>query len=207
MEKESGNPFAHKARDKIYKIIFENTQDCIFCKDRDFKYTHANPAMLRLLNSEETDIIGKTPEEVFGKEAASIISEVDLSVLEGETVDTVRALTIDNRYYLFRTIQIPIFDDKGRISGICGFVRDVTERMKADSILHLQSDLSIEFSKAVGLEDVLKCLIEHLLKIEFVDVGGIYLRGRDTGALDLVIHQGLPDAFVATGSHYDAESP
>lgn len=79
--------------------------------------------------------------------------------------------------------------------------------MKVESILRLQRDLSIEFCKSIGLKDVLQCLIHHILRIEYVDAGGIYMRNQNSGALDLVMHEGLPDAFVTVVAHYNSDSP
>ncbi len=195
----------NQKHETTYRIISEQAQDCIFCKDTDLKYTYVNPAMLRLLGCEEADLLGKTSTEVFGSENAEIIQGVDAPVLQGKTVDEVRDLVIDGQPYSFHTVQVPIEDDQGTVTGICGIVRDVTERKQLDDILHLQRDLSLAFSRVVGLDDMLNCLLDHLLKIECIDGGGVYLRNRTTGTFYLAVHQGLSEAFVRVASHYEAD--
>lgn len=193
--------------ESVYRIISEQARDCIFCKDTDLKYTYANPAMLRLLDCEEEELLGKTSVEVFGRQNAEVIQSVDAPVLEGNTVDEVRDLIINDKTLSFHTVQVPMQDAQGRVTGICGIVRDVTQRKQLQDTLQLQRDLSLTFSRTVGLDNVLHCLLDHLLKIECIDAGGVYLRDRVTGAFDLAVHRGLSDDFVRAVSHYDADQP
>lgn len=107
------------------RAVMNAAQDCIFCKDRDLRYTFVNPAMERLLACPAREILGKTAAEVFGAEAARVIDPVDAPVLRGETVNAVRKLAIGEQIRTFHTVQTPIRDANG-IVGLCGIVREVT---------------------------------------------------------------------------------
>jgi len=207
MNEKAGGSITQQARDRLYEAISEQARDSIFCKDRDLRYTYANPAMLKFLGARAADVIGKRPGEVFGEEAAAIIEEVDLPVLQGEVVDEVRRLKVGAREFSLHTIQVPIMGDDGEVSGICGIVRDVTERAQFDGLLRLQRDLSRDLCEALDLQDVLERLLDHAMRIEPIDSAGIYLRDPASGFFDLMAHRGLPEEFIRKTSRYAPDSP
>ncbi|MBW1783546.1 MAG: PAS domain S-box protein, partial [Deltaproteobacteria bacterium] len=117
------------------RLITENARDSIFIKDRNRRYTFANQAMQDLLCLREEDILGKTPEEVFGLQAGSVIREVDDRTFSGETVDETRGLLINNREFIFNTFQKPLAIEDGVVTSIMGMVRDITESKRAEKAL------------------------------------------------------------------------
>jgi PAS domain S-box-containing protein len=118
-----------------YRAITESAQDAIFCKDTSRRYTYCNPAMHALLGLSNGELIGKTPEEVFSAKAAAAIRKVDEATLDGEVVNAVRALPIHGERMTFHTIQVPLRDEEGRISGVTGVVRDVTGQRRIERAL------------------------------------------------------------------------
>ena len=48
------------------RSIFETATECIFIKDSSLRYTLVNPYMANLLQLQESDIAGKTDEQLFG---------------------------------------------------------------------------------------------------------------------------------------------
>ena len=117
------------------RTITDTAVDSIFCKDINRRYTFVNPAMLRLLGCTKTDLIGKVPEEVFDKEDAAIVTEIDERTLNGENVSEVRSLSVAGKPYVFHTIQVPLHDSDGNITGISGIVRDTTDFEQAREAL------------------------------------------------------------------------
>ncbi|MBN2008267.1 PAS domain S-box protein [candidate division KSB1 bacterium] len=118
-----------------FKIITDTAQDSIFIKDTQYNYRFINPAMAALLGSSPENIVGKNTEQVFGKQAAEIIKEVDDQVLQAGIADEVRTLNISDDAITFHTVQVPIKELDGKISGICGIVRNITELQKAKNEL------------------------------------------------------------------------
>ena len=117
------------------RTITDTAVDSIFCKDINQRYTFVNPAMLRLLGCIKANLIGKIPEEVFDKEAAAIVTEIDERTLNGENVSEVRSLSVAGKPYVFHTIQVPLLDSDGNITGISGIVRDTTDFEQAREAL------------------------------------------------------------------------
>lgn len=117
------------------RAFFEGAQDCLFIKDASFRYVQANPAMAALLGRPLEKILGATDEDLFGREAAEQIHRSDLRVLAGETVDEEPAKTLPDGLHHFHTVKVPLRDPEGRVVGLCGIARDVTERKRVQEAL------------------------------------------------------------------------
>ncbi|MHC4214386.1 MAG: PAS domain-containing protein, partial [Planctomycetota bacterium] len=159
-----------RGRDRLLTAIAETSRDSIFCKDSDFKYTFVNSAMERLLAIPASEIIGKTPVEIFGEEAASVIAEVDKLAFEGIIADEVRTLKINKVLHHFHTVQVPLRDDKGKINGICGIVRDLTHSKKAEEALKGKEEQlrTIGDNLPIGMIFQLKLTPDGSLKFTYV---------------------------------------
>jgi PAS domain S-box-containing protein len=115
-----------------FRAIFESAQDCIFLKDRNLKYTHANPSMERLLGLMGSDLIGRTDEEIFDRQTGKHLREIDLRVLRGEIIEEEDSRTINGSRFTFLDIKVPLRTPDGQIIGVCGISRDITERKRAE---------------------------------------------------------------------------
>ncbi len=114
------------------RAIVESAKDSIFVKDRKLRYVMVNPAMERLFELPAEKLLGKSDAELFGKEAGHHIEEVDSRVLQGETVEDVHSETVGDEKKTFHTVKVPLRDASGKISGLCGIARDITEQKKAE---------------------------------------------------------------------------
>ncbi|RPI74264.1 MAG: PAS domain S-box protein, partial [Desulfobacteraceae bacterium] len=79
--------------------------------------------------------------------------------------------------------------------------KDIAERKQAENLANLQRDLAFSLSSTNDLDAALNLLIQTSTKTEGVDCGGIYLVDQSTGCLDLIVHAGLPEAFIERSSH------
>jgi len=109
--------------------------DSIFIKDRQRRYLFVNEAMCRLFQCEAHTLLGRTPEEVFDRESARTVREVDDRTFARETVRETRELTIEGERHIFETIQRPLEEACGEVVTICGFVSDVTARVRTTEAL------------------------------------------------------------------------
>ncbi|RLB65698.1 MAG: hypothetical protein DRI90_01290, partial [Deltaproteobacteria bacterium] len=124
-----------RASEEKHRAITEAALDSIFCKDLDSKYTFVNPAMEQVLGRPATELLGLTPRELFDEQSAIIVEAVDAPVFRGETTNAIRTLNIQSKERTFHTVQVPLRDPTGEITGICGFVRDVTEHKRTEADL------------------------------------------------------------------------
>ena len=126
---------ALRKSEERFRAIAETAKDSIFIKDSDRRYTYVNKSMVDLLGCRTEDLLGKTPEEIFGKESAKTIEEVDKVAFEGETADAIRSLMINGQENFFYTIQVPLTANRSEVTEICGIVRDITEQRQAEEAL------------------------------------------------------------------------
>ncbi|MBN2536604.1 MAG: response regulator [Spirochaetales bacterium] len=144
------------------------------------------------------------PEEslvVFGKQLVSIINGKS----SNETEDISKTLT---GKMINISVKWVIPDEyRNTWSRILISVLDITEKKQAEELLRIQRDISIKFGKFNTIKEICSELLKELIRIETIDSGGVYLRNLETGALDLIVHQGLPEKFIKATSYYNAESP
>lgn len=121
---------------EIHRGLTDAARDCLFAKDAQRRYTFMNPAGVALLGVPLTDILGRTPEEVYPPEAAEIIAELDGLNLQGQPVDAVRSLSFRGQKITLHVLQAPHVDAAGNITGISGAARDVTDLLQSMDRLH-----------------------------------------------------------------------
>jgi len=116
-----------------FRAIFETAEDCIFIKDRESKYVQVNPAMERIFEIPALAILGKGDEALFSPEIALEIRKADSRVLSGNVVvGEVQRDAAEGVSITFHVAKVPLRDDLGRIVGICGIARDITERINSE---------------------------------------------------------------------------
>ncbi len=108
--------------------VFNASDEIIFVKDLEGRYTQANAAFSRIFKRPREEIIGKTDEEIFPREEAKMLREIDLEILKrGETDTREDVLTVKDDVHIFRTTKVPLRNEAGKIIGLCGFAADITE--------------------------------------------------------------------------------
>ena len=117
-----------------FQGIFESARDCIFVKDPSLRYTQVNPYFAGLLESPESQIVGRTDAELFGKESTEILAEVDQRVLKGETVEQEHTRLIKGVQRTFLDTKVPMHDSQGKITGIIGISREITDRKRGEPV-------------------------------------------------------------------------
>jgi PAS domain S-box-containing protein len=111
-----------------FRAVFETAQDLIFLKDRDLVYTHVNPAFLKSLDLEESQVIGKTADQIFSGQEASYVTDLEGRVLGGQVVEATYNLTTHGFPRTVHCVRVPMRNSSEETSGICGIARDVSER-------------------------------------------------------------------------------
>lgn len=117
------------------RAVVDGTDDCVFLKDRERRVLLANPAVLRTFG--KSSVIGKTDEEIFPDPAiAAATRAADERVVEsGQTQTIEETIPTAEGPRVFLTRKTPWRDGTGRVIGLAGIARDITDRKQAEAAL------------------------------------------------------------------------
>jgi PAS domain S-box-containing protein len=125
-----------------YRAIFEAAEDSIFIKDSSLRYVQVNPAMERLFCRSASELIGMTDSDLFGDEIGRMIRETDLRVLRGEIVKMRNTKPVNGIPMTFHVVKAPMRDGSGKIYGLCGIARDITDLKRYEDELKKAKEAS-----------------------------------------------------------------
>ncbi|WP_135606200.1 histidine kinase N-terminal 7TM domain-containing protein [Methanococcoides sp. NM1] len=181
-------------------FLFENIPSGVIVLDGKERVVDINKFAEKYLDLSAKDI-GKPVSEVLG-----YWSEVlDLECNDKEINRTELKKSLADGTFWFAVNVSPLYDEHDDIHGKMIVLDNITDRKLTEEILSIQHDLSIDMGTRSDFISTLNSLMEHLVKIEAIDSGGIYLVD-DNGNLDLIVHNGLSQEFIEQCSHYDHNS-
>ncbi|MBA3023391.1 MAG: EAL domain-containing protein [Sideroxydans sp.] len=134
--------------------LLDNIPDLIWLKDVEGHYLACNHRFERFFGARERDIVGKTDHDFVDKALADFFREHDLMAMAADK-PTVNEEWItfadDGHRELVETIKTPMHDRAGKLIGVLGVGRDITER---ERIKHILAESEREFrSLAENLPD------------------------------------------------------
>ncbi len=125
------------------RAVFTAAQDPIFIKNLRREYVQVNPATAQSFSIPEARIIGRTDEEISAPEVAAQTRAEDHRVFAGEIIESELHETINGKLLFHHVIKVPLQDHDGRIIGLCGIARDITERKQTEQTLASERQLFI----------------------------------------------------------------
>jgi PAS domain S-box-containing protein len=126
---------ALRESEERYRTFIDSTSDMVFLKDDKFRNLVVNRTFRDSLGKKEEEIIGRTDYELMRHEDAKKQRQTDVQALKSRSV-LISEEKIRGRTYEAR--KFPVNLGKNR-RGIGGFVRDITERKKAEEELKVKS--------------------------------------------------------------------
>ncbi len=113
--------------------ITEGTTDAVYVKDLQGRYLMMNSAGARFLGIRVEQVIGKSESEIFTPEDAREITKVNQAVIQaGETLTYEEVLALAGVTRTFLSSKGPYHDATGRVAGLIGISRDITDRKRAE---------------------------------------------------------------------------
>jgi len=134
---------------KLLRTLIDYLPDAIYVKDMECRKIVANRFDVETIGcSDEAEVLGKTDLELFNTEIGQRGYEDDLKVIQkSEAVINREEVFLDKngaqRWLL--TSKLPLYDQRGKVTGLVGIGRDITEQRKTNETIQKLSK-SIEQS-------------------------------------------------------------
>ena len=122
----------HREHDLLTATI-ESTGEAVFAKDLEGRYLLMNTFAADLVGKDPATVLGRRDAELFPPEQARAFRDSDLRIMEtggAVVLEDVHERLDGTRHMLVR--KGPLRDRTGRIIGVIGVARDVTERRRAE---------------------------------------------------------------------------
>lgn len=128
----------------ILSAIMESTSDYSFIKDEKLRYLCASKAFAKIAGRlDEREIVGKTDFDLFEKQTASKFRHDDeLLMSSGQSmIDSIEEIpSSDHQAHYSRTSKYPLRDPTGRLIGLYGVGRDITQEQLMTEKLRISEE-------------------------------------------------------------------
>lgn len=136
-----------REQSELMNSLMDNIPDSIFFKDSRGQYILCNKAMADSLNLQDKgDIKGCVDHMFFGKKDAGLFSEEESRLIAtGEAVigkihQVRQKHSTKNADRWYSTTKVPIKNSEGKITGLVGISRDITEFKRAQEAVHVSEE-------------------------------------------------------------------
>lgn len=193
---------AREARDRaqaLLQALADSSPDAIFVKDLAGRYLLYNAAAARVAGRAAAEVLGQDDHAVFGSVQGDVLRANDRRVIEDDRPATFEEV-LDTRSgtRTFQALKGPLHDAQGRVTGLFGISRDISERTEMEQQRQHAFDEARQARDA--LADVLArigdgfAVLDPHWRITYINPKGAVLLGHE-------------DAQTLTGRHLWSEFP
>ncbi len=177
-------------REAFLRSVLDGTSDAIYAKDCSGRYVIMNAPGAGLFGLPSEAITGKKDHALFSPEEAIAVIAVDREVMEsGCPRDVDERLIIGGQPRVYHTTKAPYRDSAGRLLGVIGISRDITERRQAEQEL-------AELRERRHIDDEVRALEKR----QQSEVAALLVRER-AARTEAQAAAGAKDEFLAVLSH------
>ena len=119
------------------RTLVRTMPDLIWLKDAEGVYQTCNPRFEQFFDADEADIVGKTDYDFVSTELADRFLEHDHTALQAGGIVYEEEMTFARGGHrgIFETVKTPTYDADGRLLGVLGVAREITERKELERTL------------------------------------------------------------------------
>lgn len=191
-----------ESREMFMRSLIQAIPDMVWMKDANGVHRSCNSSFESFFGKSGAELLGKTDADLFDMRLVARFQKSDLKVFtERKTIVVTEKVPspVTGEHGLFETTKAPLFDIEGKVSGIIGISRDITEKVKLqDQLVQAQKMESIgRFAGGVA-HDFNNMLSVIIGQTELL----LYQLGADTGA-DSSLYESLKE--IQDAGHKSAD--
>ena len=140
----------------LLRGLIDSIPDLIFIKDANSVYIECNKASEQLIGLPRSEQIGKTDFDFFDQQTAEIIRSHDRKVINGGVLSRSEEWVTypDGTRILLETSKTPLYGSGGKIEGLVGIGRDITERKQTEVKLNLAAGVFHFAREGIAVTDI-----------------------------------------------------
>lgn len=120
----------------ILRSVIESTPDVVFVKDLQGRIVVGNSTFASFFDRPLEALIGKSDRELWDGEMAAWIREIDLRIMRSGVPETFEEeVPHPEGTQTYLTTKSPWYDAGGRVIGLIGLARDISDRKQAEEAL------------------------------------------------------------------------
>jgi len=156
--------------------LMENISDHIYFKDKKKRFVRVNKAKAEYLRITTEKMIGKTDFDFSPREIAKQSSVDDDLVIETgkPIIDKVEEIVhSDKTEHWASTTKVPWYNREGKIIGLIGISRDITDRVRSERLQQVLYNISKAANSPISLDQLYPLIHQELGSI--IDTTNFYI--------------------------------
>ena len=148
------------AERNLLRALIDTVPDQLFVKDTEHRFLLANLPVYQVWK--DRDLIGQTDDERHSPEQVIAFREEERRVMEtGEAIkeQEINYSNVDGESRWVSSSKLPLRDPAGKIIGLVGTNRDITERKRFEDHLRYHADLIDDIADAVISTNLDHCIV------------------------------------------------
>jgi two-component system, cell cycle sensor histidine kinase and response regulator CckA len=186
-----------------FRALTESTSDWIWEVNNEGRYIYSSPKIKDLLGYESHEVIGKTPFDFMPPQEVKRVSAIFKTIAEsGKPFSALENTNIhkNGNLVVIETSGVPVFDEKGNLSGYRGIDRDRSEWKLIEQALCREvqlnaavAELSSDILTSISIDEISSLVMESAKNITGSSIGYAGYIERETGYLVCNTFSGILD--------------